>query len=86
MSKSSTDHIEDPTRDPRHTEKVSALDDTEFENRPELERKLLRKLDARMLILVVIYILNYVSGVDTTSSLMSSLLTLFPYSMAKFQI
>ena len=38
--------------------------DEEFggtEARKELEKKLLRKLDARMSILIVIYILNYVS-------------------------
>ena len=38
--------------------------DAEFggrESRQRLERKLLRKIDARMSILVVIYILNYVS-------------------------
>ena len=39
--------------------------DAEFggsEERQKLERKLLRKLDMRMSILVVIYILNYVRG------------------------
>jgi hypothetical protein len=38
--------------------------DAEFggtEARKELEKRLLRKLDARMSILIVIYILNYVS-------------------------
>jgi hypothetical protein len=38
--------------------------DTEFggpEERKRLEKKLLRKIDARMSILIVIYILNYVS-------------------------
>ena len=38
--------------------------DAEFggpEERKRLEKKLLRKIDARMSILVVIYILNYVS-------------------------
>lgn len=38
--------------------------DSEFggpEERRQLEKKLLRKVDARMSILVVIYILNYVS-------------------------
>jgi hypothetical protein len=38
--------------------------DTEFggpEERRRLEKKLLRKIDARMSILVVIYVLNYVS-------------------------
>lgn len=40
-------------------------DDEEFggtDMRNELERNLLKKLDARMSILVVIYILNYVRG------------------------
>lgn len=40
--------------------------DEEFgghEARQKLEKKLLRKLDARMSILIVIYILNYVSSV-----------------------
>ena len=44
--------------DPAHT------GDEEFgghEARKKLEKKLLRKLDARMSILIVIYILNYVS-------------------------
>ena len=39
--------------------------DAEFggrEERKKLERKLLTKLDLRMSVLVVIYILNYVSG------------------------
>jgi len=45
-------------------EAAAALDvDAEFggrEARQKLERKLLRKLDARMSILVLIYVLNYV--------------------------
>ena len=43
--------------------------DAEFggaEARRELERKLLLKLDARMSILVIIYILNYVSCTPET--------------------
>jgi hypothetical protein len=32
------------------------------ENRKKIERRLLRKLDLRMSILIVIYILNYVCG------------------------
>ena len=42
--------------------------DAEFgghEARKELEKKLLRKLDARMCILIIIYILNYVRDTQT---------------------
>ena len=42
--------------------------DAEFgghEARKELEKKLLRKLDARMCILIIIYILNYVRDLQT---------------------
>lgn len=42
--------------------------DAEFgghEERIRMEKKLLRKLDARMSILVIIYILNYVSDFDS---------------------
>jgi hypothetical protein len=57
-------------------EAAAALDvDAEFggkEARQRLERKLLRKLDARMSILVLIYILNYVR----LSSLLSGLTSL----------
>ena len=50
-------HARDLEADPAHT------GDAEFgghEARKKLEKKLLRKLDARMSILIVIYILNYV--------------------------
>ena len=50
-------HRHDVEADPLH------LGDEEFgghEERKKLEKKLLRKLDARMSILIVIYILNYV--------------------------
>ncbi len=50
-------HRRDVEADPKH------LGDEEFgghEARKKLEKKLLRKLDARMSILIVIYILNYV--------------------------
>lgn len=53
------DHGHDVEADPQH------LGDEEFgghEARKKLEKKLLRKLDARMSILIVIYILNYVSS------------------------
>ena len=43
----------------KSTDSEEAFGDREARRR--LERKLLRKLDARMSILVVIYILNYVS-------------------------
>ena len=53
------DHVED--NDP----------DAEFggrEERRKMEKKLVRKLDARMCILIVIYILNYVSLLIKLSS------------------
>ena len=56
-AKGDADHIDSPSTS--HDEHL----DTEFggaESRRHLERKLLRKIDARMCILVVIYILNYV--------------------------
>jgi len=56
-SKVDAQHIDSPRNS--HEEHL----DAEFggaENRQRLERKLLRKIDARMTILVVIYILNYV--------------------------
>ena len=55
---------------------VSVLEDgpdAEFggrDAREKLERKLLRKLDLRMSILVVIYILNYVSTLSSPGGLM----------------
>lgn len=59
----------------RRTEGYDNFDDdpdAEFggrEERKALEKKLLRKLDLRMSILVVIYILNYVSSVNLVSFL-----------------
>jgi hypothetical protein len=55
--KGDTEHIDSPGTS--HDERP----DAEFggaESRRHLERKLLRKIDMRMCILVVIYILNYV--------------------------
>ena len=55
--------------DPAHT------GDDEFgghEARKQLEKKLLRKLDARMSILIVIYILNYVRIQPTAACSSSS--------------
>jgi len=53
------------TLEPHSRDSEAALDpDAEFggaEARRKLERRLLLKLDARMSILVIIYILNYVS-------------------------
>jgi hypothetical protein len=40
--------------------------DVEFPDRQHVERRLLRKLDLRMSILVLIYTLNYVSQVDSS--------------------
>lgn len=51
---------------------VTVDPDDEFggtERRKKLERKLLWKIDLRMSVLVVIYILNYVSGLCRTFSL-----------------
>jgi hypothetical protein len=56
-TKGDAEHLESPSTS--HDENL----DAEFggaESRRHLERKLLRKIDARMCILVVIYILNYV--------------------------
>ena len=53
-------HRHDVEADPQH------LGDEEFgghEERKKLEKRLLRKLDARMSILIVIYILNYVRNI-----------------------
>ena len=64
------------------TEHITADDatdpDAEFggsEAREQLETRLLRKLDARMSILILIYILNYVLASPTTSRAFSSKLT-----------
>ena len=53
-----------PDNDVHHVENVDP--DAEFggkEERMEMEKKLVRRLDARMCILIIIYILNYVSAV-----------------------
>ena len=69
--------MSDPLKDAEKSDDVRVLNLTESkstdseeafgdrEARRRLERKLLRKLDARMSILVVIYILNYVSTAYT---------------------
>lgn len=66
----------DPGVDERSHEEHAQIDverddNTEFggdEGRKKLEKKLLWKLDLRMSILIIIYILNYVRNVNTLSS------------------
>lgn len=58
-----TDHNTDHDNDVWSSSKIEQAQDAEFggpEARRKLERRLLLKLDLRMSIMVVIYILNYV--------------------------
>jgi hypothetical protein len=56
------------TEDTPHPDEIEPNDEDfgGHEARKQLERKLLRKLDTRMSILVLIYILNYVSSQKTS--------------------
>ena len=86
--KNSAHHVEDSSNDGQMsspTRSTSNKLDAEFggsEARAKLEKKLLRKLDARMSILVIIYILNYIDRnnaayVDYQFALGRSPLTLY---------
>ncbi|KAL7417111.1 MFS general substrate transporter [Mrakia frigida] len=59
-----TDHknsvdLELEKQEVQHTE-AGGVQDVVFSDRPALEKRLLRKIDARMSILIIIYILNYI--------------------------
>lgn len=69
MGSSEKSHVEDPEQVETNP-KVHEDGDAQFggtEERKRLEKKLLWKLDLRMSILIVIYILNYVSDIHLST-------------------